>query len=129
MGVLPLGTGNDLARCLNWGGGLFAFKQHGLAAVLRDIEHSTIALLDRSGLASAFEAAFVAFKQHGHPAVLCNMQRSASASGVWSGIKHWYLPWEVCWHLSSGRALLCKVSHGSSVTSESLNASCDDCIP
>ena len=52
VGVLPLGTGIDLARCLNWGGGLFAFKQHGLAAVLRDIEHSTIALLDRSGLAS-----------------------------------------------------------------------------
>ena len=51
VGVLPLGTGNDLARCLNWGGGLFAFKQHGLLAVLRDIEHSTIALLDRSGLA------------------------------------------------------------------------------
>ena len=49
IAVLPLGTGNDLARCLNWGGGLGGFHNRGLSAVLQDIEQSTVALLDRSG--------------------------------------------------------------------------------
>lgn len=48
IALLPLGTGNDLARCLNWGGGLGGFHSRGLSAVLQDIERSTIALLDRS---------------------------------------------------------------------------------
>ncbi len=48
IALLPLGTGNDLARCLNWGGGLGAFHSRGLSAVLQDIEQSTVALLDRS---------------------------------------------------------------------------------
>ena len=90
VGVLPLGTGNDLARCLNWGGGLFVFKRHGLAAVLRDIEHSTIALLDRSGLASAFEDILYPASSM---AMCCgSMQRSANASRVLPGIRHWSLP-------------------------------------
>jgi len=47
IALLPLGTGNDLARCLNWGGGLGGFHSRGLSAVLQDIEQSTVALLDR----------------------------------------------------------------------------------
>ena len=47
IALLPLGTGNDLARCLNWGAGLGAFHNRGLSAVLQDIERSTVALLDR----------------------------------------------------------------------------------
>jgi len=47
VAVLPLGTGNDLARCLGWGGGIAGFKQRGLPAVLRDVEFSPVALLDR----------------------------------------------------------------------------------
>ncbi|KAL3148265.1 hypothetical protein ABBQ38_013732 [Trebouxia sp. C0009 RCD-2024] len=47
IALLPLGTGNDLARCLNWGGGLGGFHSRGLSAVLQDIERSTVALLDR----------------------------------------------------------------------------------
>ncbi len=40
-------AGNDLARCLNWGAGLGALRERGLPAVLADIEHATVALLDR----------------------------------------------------------------------------------
>ena len=40
-------AGNDLARCLNWGGGLYALREGGLPAALRDVEHATVALLDR----------------------------------------------------------------------------------
>ena len=53
IALLPLGTGNDLARCLNWGGGLGAFHSRGLSAVLQDIEQSTVALLDRSAFQCA----------------------------------------------------------------------------
>lgn len=46
-------AGNDLARCLNWGGGLYALREKGLPAVLHDIEHATVALLDRWEVAIA----------------------------------------------------------------------------
>ncbi len=46
-------AGNDLARCLNWGGGLYALREKGLPAVLADIEHATVALLDRWDVAIA----------------------------------------------------------------------------
>ena len=39
--------GNDLARCLNWGGGLYVLRDRGLPAMLHDVEHATVSLLDR----------------------------------------------------------------------------------
>ena len=40
-------AGNDLARVLNWGARASAFAGRPLTAVLHDIEHATVALLDR----------------------------------------------------------------------------------
>jgi len=47
IGVLPLGTGNDLARCLNWGGGMQAVRESGMTAIVAEITRAAVVLLDR----------------------------------------------------------------------------------
>ncbi|XP_058101877.1 diacylglycerol kinase 2 [Magnolia sinica] len=48
VAILPLGTGNDLSRVLQWGGGLSSLEgQGGLGTLLHDIDHAAVTMLDR----------------------------------------------------------------------------------
>lgn len=44
MAILPLGTGNDLARVLGWGKG---YDNEDIDDIIADVEHAQLSLLDR----------------------------------------------------------------------------------
>ncbi|KAL6905884.1 hypothetical protein ACP4OV_003485 [Aristida adscensionis] len=52
VAILPLGTGNDLSRVLRWGGGLSSVeRQGGICALLNDVDHAAVTVLDRWNVA------------------------------------------------------------------------------
>lgn len=52
VSILPLGTGNDLSRVMRWGGGLSSVEgQGGICALLNDVDHAAVTVLDRWNVA------------------------------------------------------------------------------
>lgn len=47
IAIMPVGTGNDLARCLGWGSGYSAWKSKGISNALNEISYANIHHIDR----------------------------------------------------------------------------------
>lgn len=46
VSILPLGTGNDLARVLHWGGGFSKVEGSGLSNSLHEVNHAAVTMVD-----------------------------------------------------------------------------------
>lgn len=47
VSILPLGTGNDLSRVLQWGGGFSKVDGPGLSNSLHEVNHAAVTMVDR----------------------------------------------------------------------------------
>ena len=88
VAILPLGTGNDLARTLGWGGGLGCVRAAGLDALLADVAGAALTLVDRWGVgvreggAAAAAAAAAARKGDHLPPPPCTGAGAGAGAGA-----------------------------------------------